>query len=238
MSMKTKYQIMGLAPSLAEISGRASLIVVFLLVGCVPVLERADRPDAIARGVIQKVEASHSVLILPVWRKVPFFSSGVEASKYLITTPVITTGAEVGAAYKNLPVPLNCGLVGPACQVGSDFVFEGIYIVADSSEIFWLQYNWRPSEPDWSVIKTSILSSTWLATLKTAVQSNSIVELCPEKNEIIWGACKGRRKRDCCFNFDSKDQASVLNFLSKIPRNETSPSVWSEINKTAGEFAE
>ena len=189
-------------------------------------------PPDIDKAIKIKIAQRNSVLILPIWRKVPFIYSGLKASTYLISEPIVTVGSEVTTAYKRLPKPLNYGFVGPACQVGSELVFQGLYIITDNGEAFWLQHNVTPANPDWSIIKSSVLGGDWKGILEDNIKNSKTIELQPNTDTAIWGAYEGNNEKMTCFlEFGPKEQKNIIDFLAKVSTGKIQTSSWTISSK-------
>ena len=208
------------------------ILMVTLMVGCAPVLERATMPADVDKIIKMRISKSKSVLIFAIWRKVPFIYDGLKASTYLISRPIITSGKEITSAYKSLPRPLNYGLVGPACQVGSELVLQGIYIIVDNGEIIWLQHNVTPSDPDWSIIKSSIIGPNWKNAIANDLRNGKSIELQTNSNDNVWGAFDGNYERmTCLIVLDQNEQKMIIDFISKVPAGNFQKSEWAITSK-------
>lgn len=208
------------------------ILLMSLIVSCAPVLERATMPPDVDKTIKMRIAKSDSVLILPIWRKVPFIYSGLKASSYLISSPVITSGREITTAYNKLPKPLNYGFVGPACQVGSELVFQGLYVITDNREIVWLQHNVTPANPDWSIIKSSALDADWKTIIEDNIKNSKSIELQTNADKAVWGAFEGNNERmTCSLEFSQKERNMILGFLDKVPTGNTHTSAWTITSK-------
>lgn len=205
-----------------------------LLISCAPVFEQASMPVSLDEAVIQEVIESNKVLILPVWRKAPFFANQIKPDTYFIDKSLIDAGRNVSSCYRNLPRPLNYGLVGPASQLGSEVTFEGLYIIADNGVIIWLQYNLTPSKPSWSLIKMAYLGNEWKEILEKSIRSNTI-ELQPNHDKEIWGAYNRGINKTLLISIKLKEheKSDILMFLSQVYISENSLSLWKIIKKKA-----
>lgn len=171
---------------------------------------------------------------MPVWRKAPFYANQIKPDTYFIDKSLIDAGRNVSTCYRNLPRPLNYGLVGPASQLGSEVTFEGLYIIADDGAIIWLQNNLTPSKPSWSLIKMASLGNVWKKIIEKSIRSNTI-ELQPNRDNEIWGAYNRGINKTIKISIKLKEQEKrdILSFLSQVYISDNSQSLWKIIKKEA-----
>jgi hypothetical protein len=136
-----------------------------LAVGCFPLVRDEAPPEDLAAGVVESLAPYPEILVLPVWKSVPFFKTDTTTGSTLLVDELFVVPGHDLAAVDRLVSSRTTAMiiVGAGAAVGRGISFQGFLLLAPDGTVVWTQSYGTSS---WHGMPWSArLSTTWQAEL-------------------------------------------------------------------------
>ena len=186
--------------------------------GCVLSGSVAKAPSVIPDKIFAMFPENQNVLVLPMWRKRPFFyteNRDPSSTRYYLAHPSIVNVSDIRMLSDIIPTKKSGGCVGPTYQLGREIQFLGAYLLFSNGHVFWLEDNLFHGNHKWTNIQVAWMGEKWVEQLvSTSTTSLGMTTL--GETSFFGALSELKRGKELTAGFSKSERVMVKKFVENI----------------------